>query len=96
MFSTEEKGTNTVDIMQDSFETVELGEDGQFTRESVVLFYYSEGIGPILLTFFYTFGQIHKRVIKHRNNALTETFVCLHVWTPHPNMLKGLNSGRLN
>ena len=35
VFSTEEKGTNTVDIMQDSFETVELGEDGQFTSESV-------------------------------------------------------------
>ena len=48
MFSTEEKGTNTVDIMQDSFETVELGEDGQFTSESVVPFYYSAGIGPIL------------------------------------------------
>ena len=78
--------------MQDSFETVELGEDGQFTSESCLLFYYSEGIGPILLTFFTPLDKF----LKHRNNALTETFVCLHVWTPHPNMLKGLNSGRLN
>ena len=46
MFSTEEKGTNTVDIMQDSFETVELGEDGQFTSESVThtLLLFSEDL----------------------------------------------------
>ena len=41
---------------------------------------------------FYTLGQIYKRVLKHKNNAPTKTFVFLNVRTLLPNILIGLNS----
>ena len=35
---------------------------------------------------FYTVGQIYEYVLKHENNALTQTLVCVNVRILHPNI----------
>ena len=40
---------------------------------------------------FYTLGQIYKRVLNHKNNALTKTFIWHNVRTLHPNILVDLH-----
>ena len=40
---------------------------------------------------FYTLGQIYKRVLKHENNSLGQTFVGRNVRTQHPNIFVGLH-----
>ena len=41
--------------------------------------------------YLYTQGQIYKRVLKHENNALAQTFVGRNVRTQHPIIFSGLH-----